>query len=111
MLIAASNENGIVIRIKFDSEYRVVSCVPESQGSILFPDKNLYTKSTVHANTDNFLSVCRKHKVKDSTLVSCVQNHQGLHSLRVPDMNQRINVDLSSGHDPKEWMFGQCRYF
>ena len=110
MLVATGNENWIVIWIELDSKYRVVSSVPESQGSILLPDENLNTKCTVHANTNNFLSICWKDKVKHSALMSCVQNNQCLHSLCVPNMDQRVNVDLSSCHNPEERMFGQSRY-
>ena len=42
--------------------------------------------------------------------MSCVQNNQCLHSLCVPNMDQRVDVDLSSCHNPEERMFGQSRY-
>jgi hypothetical protein len=58
MLVAASYENGIVIWVEFYAEDWVITCVSESQGSLLLPDKDLDREGSVHSNGYDLLPIC-----------------------------------------------------
>ena len=99
MLISACVKSVIIIRRELDSEDWVIASVSKAQTSLLLPIEDLNAKSSIHANRDEFLAICRKDDMKYAARMSCIENRKRLQTLGIPDMNLRINIDFASCND------------
>ena len=87
VFISACYDLLFVIGTEFDSEDRLVACVPVGQCPALLPLKHLERKGLIHANGSNKRAIVREGNVKDAALMRSFQDDQSLHGGSIPDMN------------------------
>mmetsp|Transcript_34024 Transcript_34024/g.33186 ORF Transcript_34024/g.33186 Transcript_34024/m.33186 type:complete len:209 (+) Transcript_34024:732-1358(+) len=102
VLVAAGDELGGVVGVELDGEDGEGPRVPEGQRPVLLPVEQLQRERLVHPHRQQQVPIPRKAQMQNPSLVRRLQDHQRLQSVRIPNVDGGVDVDLSGGDDGLE---------